>query len=208
MITEIKNINDLIQFIEKQFGVDLSAIDLTKFDNRIPTCLKVLYAIEDFFATYDCKYESIRFFNNQYHLISYSKLKIQDAYFDIIFENQNNWRVALQKGTYDIYLSEHCELPYNTKLNDSLEHFLISFALHEIIFNCNHYCQINYKEIDKVKKIMPLHKIWKGKLIDYPINFYLTKQNTIVMDAGWIVLGTNKEQVFEKTKGIIKTILF
>lgn len=200
MQKEIKNINDLVYFIENFFEVDLSNIDLTKYDNRIPTCLQYLYAVEDFFALYDCKYETIRFFNNQYHLIPYANLKLENEHFDIIFENQNNWRVALQKGTNSIYLYEHYELPYNTKMSDELESFLISFALQEIMFNCSHYCQLDYKELDELEKEIPLHKLWHGKMIDYPINFYLTNENAIVMDGGWIVLSTNNEIVFNVYK--------
>lgn len=61
----IKNISDLVHFIEKIFGVNLSNIDLTKYYNRIPTGLQYLYVIEDFFALHNCKFETIRFFNNQ-----------------------------------------------------------------------------------------------------------------------------------------------
>lgn len=208
MKTAVKNINDLVLFIEKLFGVNLSNLDLTKYDNRIPTCLKYLYAIEDFFAVHNCKFETIRFFNNQYHLIPSSKLELENEYFDFIYENQNNWRVAIHKDSNSIYLSEHYELPYNTRLNETLEDFLISFALHEILFNCNYYCQLDYKEIDELKKELPLQLIWSGRLIDYPIEFYITKQHVLIMNAGWIVLSTNDEIVFENMKRNVKIILF
>jgi hypothetical protein len=199
MQKELRDINDLVQFIEKLFLIDLSNIDLTKYDTRIPTCLQYLYAIEDFFALYDCKYETIRFFNNQYHLIPYANLKLENEHFDIIFENQNNWRVALQKGTNSIYLSEHYELPYNTKLDYTLEEFLISFALHEIIFNCNHVSELPYKEINELKEKIKLQPLWNGKtMTDFAINFYTTEKNILVMDGGWIVMGTNDETVYNE----------
>jgi hypothetical protein len=207
-MNKITTISDLVRFIETLFKVDLSAIDLNKYDPRVPTCLQYLYAIEDFFATYDCKFETIRFFNNQFHLIPYASLKLENESFDIVFENQNNWRVAYHTNENAIYLSEHFELPYNTKLNDELESFLISFALQEVMFNCNHYCQLDYKEIEELEKEIPLHKLWHGKMINYPINFYLTNENAIVMDGGWIVLSTNNEIMFKKMKQITKTIIF
>jgi hypothetical protein len=195
----IKNIEDLIHFIEKLFKVDFSAIDLNKYDNRIPSCLQYLYAIEDFFALYDCKFETIRFFNNQFHLIPYASLKLENESFDIVFENQNNWRIAYHKNENAINLSEHYELPYNTTLNSTLEEFLISFALHEVIFNCNHFCELPFKEITTLKEKIKLHPLWNGKkMADYPINFYTTEKNILVMDAGWIVMGTNDETVYNE----------
>jgi hypothetical protein len=191
LLIKINNIIDFVVFIESYFHVDLSAIDFNKYDHRIPKCLQYLYGIEDFFASYDCKFETIRFFNNQFNLIPYKALKLENELFDIAFENQNNWRVAYNAKENAIYLSEHYELPNNTKLNNSLEDFLISFALHEIVFNSNNYCQLDYKEIEELEKEIPLHKLWHGKMIDYPINFYLTNENAIVMDGGWIVLSTN-----------------
>jgi hypothetical protein len=198
-MNKITTISDLVCFIETLFKVDLSAIDLNKYDNRIPTCLQYLYAIEDFFALYDCKYETIRFFNNQYHLIPYANLKFGHECFDIVFENQNNWRVAYHKNEDAIYLSEHFELPYNTRLNNTLDEFLISLALHEVIFNCNHFCELPYKEINELKTKIKLYPLWNGKtMTDYAINFYTTEKNILVMDGGWIVMGTNDETVYNE----------
>jgi hypothetical protein len=195
----IKNIEDLIHFIEKLFGVDLSKLDVKRYDNRLPKCLRYLYAIEDFFTSYDCKFEIIRFFNNQFHLIPYGSLKLENESFDIVFENQNNWRVAYHKNENAIYLSEHFELPYNTRLNNTLDEFLISFALHEVIFNCNHFCELPYKEINELKTKIKLHPLWNGKtMTDYAINFYTTEKKVLVIDGGWIVMGTNDETVYNE----------
>jgi hypothetical protein len=204
----IKHFEDLLHFIGNLFEVDLSKLNISPYDNRLPKSLQYLYAIEDFFAKHDCKFETVRFFNNQFHLIPYSKLALENDSYDIVFENQNNWKVAYHRNENAVYLSEHFELPYNTRLTDELESFLISFALQEIMFNCNHYCQLDYKGIEELEKEIPLHKLWYGKMIDYPINFYLTNENAIVMDGGWIVLSTNNEIIFEKMKQITKAIIF
>jgi hypothetical protein len=198
-MNKITTISDLVSFIETLFKVDLSAIALNKYDIRIPKCLQYLYAIEDFFALYDCKFETIRFFNNQFHLIPYASLKLENESFDIVFENQNNWRVAYHKNENAIYLSEHFELPYNTRLNNTLDEFLISFALHEVIFNCNHFCELPYKEVNELKTKIKLHPLWNGKtMTDFAINFYTTEKNILVMDGGWIVMGTNDETVYNE----------
>jgi hypothetical protein len=198
-MNKITTISDLVNFIETLFKVDLSAIDLNKYDNRIPSCLQYLYALEDFFALYDCKFETIRFFNNQFHLIPYASLKLENESFDIVFENQNNWRVAYHKNENAIYLSEHFELPYNTWLDSTLEEFLISFALHEILFNCNHFCELPYKEVNELKTKIKLHPLWNGKtMTDFAINFYTAEKNILVMDGGWIVMGTNDETVYNE----------
>lgn len=193
---QIENLKDLIDWISYFFDVDLSKLSLDKYDQILPTCLQYLYAIEDFFAKHNCKFETIRFFNNQFHLIPYRQLKLENDSFDIVYENQNNWRVAYHQKENAIYLSEHYELPYNTKLNESLEDFLISFALHEIVFNCNQYQEINEEEFVGLKNKKKLIPLWINKtMIDYPIDFYITENNEIIMQAGWIVKATNNEKM-------------
>jgi hypothetical protein len=191
----IENIKDLCDWVALFFDVDLSNINIEQYNSQLPDCLRYLYAIEDFFAIHDCKFDTIRFFNNQFHLIPYAQLKLEIEVFDIVYENQNNWRVAYHQKENAIYLSEHFELPYNTKLNYALEDFLISFALHEIVFNCNDFKEINETEFEVLhnqNKILPL--LLNKTLIDYPIDFYTSNNNEIVMQAGWIVIATNKEK--------------
>jgi hypothetical protein len=193
MQNSLKNFKDLIDWITLFFNVNLSNINIEQYNSQLPDCLRYLYAIENFFATHNCKFQTIRFFNNQFHLIPYASLKLENESFDIVYENQNNWRVAYHQKENAIYLSEHYELPYNTKLNYALEDFLISFALHEIVFNCNDFKEINELEFEILKTQNKLLPLWINKtLIDYPIDFYTTNTNEIIMQAGWIVIATNK----------------
>jgi hypothetical protein len=200
----IENMDGLIGTIGSLFGVNLHNLDLRKYVG-LPTALRCLYAIEDFFELHDCKFKTIRFFNNQFHLIPYSKLKLNDNTFDIVFENQNNWRVALSMESQCIYLSEHYELPYNSLLPSNLEDFLISFALHETMFNCKYYCQLEYSEIDEIAEEIDLKPLWNGReMINYPVDFYHFNGDVIIMNAGWIVLATNDEEQFFKMKQRLK----
>jgi hypothetical protein len=197
--------------ISRLFDVKLDNFDLDKYHPKLPLALKELYAIDDFYAKYDCGFETIRFFANQDRLVPYSDLKLDEKDFVFVRENQSNWVCKTQLGSNKVYLEDRVFTENSGFLTPKIDAFLTTFALQEIGFNLPFYIGLH---CDKVADILPNFKkiepLWSDKqyLNFGHFEYYLVDDDCLLMQAGMNILATKNAEKLELYKGVLNHYTF
>lgn len=205
---KITDISDLKTVIEKLFRVDLTYFHFY-INEDLPNALREIYKIDFHFDIEDSKYETIRFFRNRDRLTLYQELKKDEKEFVFATENQGNWYCKTSLNSENVYTYGLEELEDGTILKQSIEDFLISFALLELSNNLNYFCGLYEKSEGKVKsKFKKIDAIWIDKMyIICPVSFYLI-DDEVLFDEANMTLATNNKEKFEYYRSILDTYLY
>lgn len=205
---KIKTINDLKNFIEKILDVIIDARP-NSVNANLPQPLQIIYTIDAFFATHNCAYETLRFFRNMDRLTLYQNLQIQDKQFVFATENQGNWYAKTSLLSDKVYIYNHEEILDGTALDESLEDFLITFALLEISNNFKHFCGLYENSLKKInKQFRKSEPLWVNKkYLLRTTSFYLVDDD-VLFDEANNTIATNNEEKFNYYRSKLETYLY
>ncbi len=201
---------DLKQIISRLFEVQFEIFDYSKYHQDLPFALKELYEIDAFFSK-DCRYETIAFFCNLDRLVPYNQLRLEEASFVFVHENQHNWSCTAQLNTDKVYFKDSVEPQNSCFLAAKIDDFLLTFALQEIGFSLQYYFGFEYENMDEIQHhFNKTEHLFTQKHLTYQktFSYYLADDDCLVMWAGMNVLATNNQAKFEFYKGVLKFYSF
>ena len=205
---KIKTINDLKKFIEKIFDVTIDAIP-NIVNANLPQPLQIIYTIDAFFATHNCAYETLRFFRNIDRLTLHQDLQLQDEQFVFATENQGNWYAKTSLLSDNIYIYNHEEIHDGIALDESLEDFLITFALLELSNNFKYFCGLYENSLEKINtEFRKSEPLWVNKkYLLRNTSFYLI-DDEVLFDEANNTIATNNEEKFNYYRSRLETYLY
>src|SRR6187399_612526 len=116
-----------------------------RYSERIPPGLQELYRWRD---SYTHIKPTNTLFCNQDTLLLPSEIG-DDQYFDFLVENQSCWKCQTEKGREDppvyIHEAESIDIVGRKIIHDSLNQFLTTYALQELIFELDFSFNTNFK---------------------------------------------------------------
>jgi hypothetical protein len=202
---KINSISDLKKCIEKLFDANFEQYHFNINEN-LPVALQEIHKIEMHFASDNCAYQTISFFRNMDRLTLYNELKTNEKQFVFANENQGNWYAKTDLQSEKVYIYGHEELEDGTVLNESIDEFLITFALLEISNNFQFFCGLYEKSQEKVKsKFRKIEELWVDKMyLIRPVSFYLI-DDEVLFDKANMTIATNNEEKFNYYRSIFET---
>ena len=205
---KIKTINDLKNFIEKIFDVTIDAIP-NSINANLPQSLQIIYTIDAFFAKHNCAYQTLRFFRSMDRLTLYSELKLNEGQFVFATENQGNWYAKTSLNSNKVFIYNHEEIPDGIELVESIEAFLITFALLEISNNFKHFCGLYENSLEKInKQFRKSEPLWiDKKYLLRNTSFYLI-DDEVLFDEANNTIATNNEEKFNYYRSRLETYLY
>ncbi len=190
---KIQSLNDFALFISEYLAIQ---IENRKSERNIPTALKQLYHVK---AAYNIKLPGNELFSKQDILQPESNLTFYNDKMFFLTENSGNWSLYTKTGEREmkVYLQgENGVYGVNGEtVSESLDEFLITYALQELIFAMKYLTYGTHSEQVIKEKFKHQTSLWTKKryvVKDAEYDFYLLDNDCLFMNAdGLPFLGTN-----------------
>ncbi|MGI2294237.1 hypothetical protein [Paenibacillus sp. GXUN7292] len=171
LLKDTDQLDDLKDFLISWYGRYESSygVPVDKIPTYLPKALQELYAFAGRWkdGSDDHPEHSPEIFQQQDCLYSVERLKKDKNKITFLEENQANWTCQVEASNNDspVYCDERLLWDDNAKgyiiVNDSLYHFLKSFCLQEVVYDCKQLYIIEGK-LDNIKMLFnePLEDLW------------------------------------------------
>ena len=189
--------------LKKLFSSFLGTQDTGQmFNERIPKGLRELYQIHESYSIIKPKNT---LFYNQDNLLLPSEIS-GDPYFDFLIENQSCWKCETEMGQDNpsvyIHEAESIDIEGRQVIHDSLNQFLTTYALQELIFELDFSHNEHFTIGNILNSKLNVEELWIDASYTWGnsnrYHFWLIEGNCLVMKCSIHYIGTNDKQRFDQ----------
>ena len=177
-------------------------------DERIPMGLRELYQIRD---SYSIVKPNNTLFRNQDNLLLLPEIS-GDHYFDFLVENQSCWKCETEKGKSNpsvyIHDAESIDIIGRKLIHDSLNRFLTTYALQELIFELDFSMNSDFEIRDILSSNLKIEELWSNESYAWGdnnlYNFWLVEDSCLLMDCSITYFATDDRMKFDSINKTLK----